>query len=92
MTADTITNASTPQLKTTQKWIDAYIALDMKKISGLLSKNYKHETSPKTLGIPEETKDEYLQRLGGMIPSFIKLDVCAQRRITPSLQTDIHHL
>ena len=60
----TIVNANAPQLKAAQKWIDAYVALDAEKINTVFSKNYKHQTFPKSLGLPEETKEEYFQRFG----------------------------
>ena len=89
-TIDTI-DGSTPQLKAAQKWIDAYLTLDANRIDAVFTKNYKHQTFPKSIGIPEETKDEYLQRLGGLLPLFVKIDVRTQRRITSSSQTDVHH-
>ena len=69
-------DTSTPQLKVAQKWIDGCIALDANRISALFSKNYTHQTLPKSVGIPEEGREEYVQRLRGvLLPMFIKFDV-----------------
>lgn len=68
-------DTSTPQLRVTQKWIDAYVAIDLDKINAVTSKNYKHQTLPKSIGLPEETKEEYTQRLTGMLPLFTKFEV-----------------
>lgn len=81
-------DASTPQLEVVQKWFDAYISLDINRINALLSKNYKHQTSPKSVGLPEETKEEYIKRLGGMLPVFIKFDVRIQHQATALKFTD----
>jgi len=68
-------DASTPQLKAAQKWIDAYAAIDFGKIDAVTAKNYKHQTLPKSIGLPEETKEEYTKRLSGMLPLFTKFEV-----------------
>jgi len=68
-------DASTPQLKVVQKWIDAYIALDVGKIDPLFSKGYKHQILPKSIGLGEETKEEYAQRFGRVLPVFSKFEV-----------------
>lgn len=70
-----VIDTGTPQLKVAQRWIDAYVALDTNKISTLFSKNYRHQMLPKSIGLPEETEEEYIQRLGVMLPVFVKFDV-----------------
>ena len=82
---------NTPQLKFAQKWIDAHIARDC-KIDALFSKDYKHQTLPESLGLPEETREEYMKRYEGIIQVVTKMEVCIQRWVTASgSQTDIHH-
>jgi hypothetical protein len=71
-------DACTSQLKVVQKWIDAYSSLDIGKINSVVSKNYKHRTLPKSTGLPEETKEEYIQRFGGMLPMYTKFEVRAR--------------
>jgi len=73
-------DTSTPQLKVARNWIDAYVAIDIDKIDAIHSKNYKHQTSPKSIGLPEETRDEYTQRLRRMFPLFTKFEVRIQHR------------
>ena len=72
-------DASTPQLKVVQKWIDAYVSLDISNLDTVFSKDYKHQTLPKSMGIPEETKDEYTKRYGGVLPLFTKFEVRIQQ-------------
>lgn len=73
-------DTSTPQLKAAQKWIDAYIALDMDVIDNLLPKCYKHQVFPKSIGLPEEMKEEYIQRLGGLVAALTESKVRNQHR------------
>jgi len=70
-----VIDASSPQLKVLQKWIDAYVAIDLDEIKAVTSKKYKHQTLPKSIGLPEETKEEYTQRLAVMLPMFTKFEV-----------------
>lgn len=86
-------DASTPQLRVAQRWIDAYAALDTNKINSLFSKDYKHQTLPKSTGLPEETKEEYIKRFGELLPVFTKFQVRIPRRNAASRsQADIHHI
>ena len=64
----TIIDANTPQLKAAQKWIGAYVSLDAGNINMVFSEGYKRQTFPKSLGLPEETKEEYFQRCRGGWP------------------------
>jgi len=78
----TIFDPSTPQLKAAREWIEACLTRDISKIVTVFSENYKHQTSPKSMGLPEEAKEEYIQRFEGLLPSFTKFEVHTQRWIT----------
>ena len=73
-------DASTPQLKLINQWIDAYASRDASKIAPLLSKDYKHQTFPESIGEPDETKEGHVQRFGQMGSLITKLDVRLQRQ------------
>ena len=73
-------DASTPQLRVVKKWFEAYASLDVDKPEPLLSKDYKQQTLPKSIGLPDETKEEHLKRFRGMSPSITKLEVRIQYR------------
>ena len=66
---------TTPQLKALKKWIDAFDSLDASKIGPILSKNYIHETFPKSIGLPDETKEEHIKRYKETLPAMRKIDV-----------------
>ena len=56
--------------------------LDISKIELVLSKNYIHETFPKSIGLPDETKEEYIKRYEEMLSSFTMIEVRIQHRRT----------
>ena len=68
-------NTTTPQLKAVKRWIDAYASFDIQKIDSLFSRNFKHQTLPKSLGRAEETREDYIARLGGVLPMFTSFRV-----------------
>ena len=72
---------NTPQLKATQKWIDACLTRDTGKIRSVFSKNYKHQTLPKSMGLPEEGREEYIKRCEGLFPSFTGFEVRTQGQV-----------
>ena len=74
--------ATTPQLKVFQKWIDAFSSLDITEIDPILSKNYIYETFPKSIGLPDETKEEFIKRYKGTLTLFTKIEVRIQHRRT----------
>jgi hypothetical protein len=71
----TTINANTPQLEAVQRWIDAYCSLDLRRIGLLFSKDFKHQTLPRSIGRPEETKEAYLKRFGEVLPMFTSFNV-----------------
>lgn len=79
---------STPRLNATQKWIDAYITLDIEKLNPVLSITYKHQTSPKSTGGQEETMEEYLQRYGGVLSISTKFEVYIQHWMATIMLAD----
>ena len=63
-------NANTPQLEAVQRWIDAYLSSDVRKIELLFSKDFKHQMFPKSTGRTEETREVYLKRITEEFPLF----------------------
>jgi hypothetical protein len=75
-------DASTPQLRVVKKWFDTLTSLDLSKADPLISRNFKYQSFPKTIDVPEQTKDIYIQWFGGIMVSLTKLEVRIQRRRT----------
>ena len=63
-------DANTPQLEAVQRWIDAYLSSDVRKIELLFSKDFKHQMFPKSTGRTEETREVYLKRITEEFPLF----------------------
>jgi hypothetical protein len=63
-------NANTPQLEAVQRWIDAYLSSDVRRIELLFSKDFKHQVFPKSTGRTEETREVYLKRITEEFPLF----------------------
>ena len=81
-------NANTPQLKALKRWLDAFESLDASKIGPTLSKNYIHETFPKSIGLPDETKEENIKRHEETLCAMSKLEVRTQQQRTVLNLTD----
>ena len=80
-------DASTPQLKAVKKWIDAICSLDMSGVVPLISSNFKYQSFPKTIHLPdihEQEKDAHIQWLGGLMATLTKIEVRLQRRLQAS--------
>jgi hypothetical protein len=73
-------DSSTPKLKVTKKWLDAFSSRDASRLGPLLSKNYKNHTFPSIY--PEETKEEHIRRYEKMVVPMTGLEVRIQRRRT----------
>jgi hypothetical protein len=84
-------DASTPQLKVAKQWIDAYASLDTKNVAAITSKHYQYQALPDIIGIPEEAKEEHIDRLKKVLGAMAKAGVRIQHGEPPSSsQTDIH--
>jgi len=81
-------DATTPQLKAVKDLIDAYCSLDISKIEPFISKNFKFQTFPKTIDIPEEAREVHIERYRGILAAVAKLEVRIQHRRTALKLTD----
>jgi hypothetical protein len=75
-------DASTPQLEAVEKWIDGFTSLDISKVDLFVSRNFKFQSFPKTIDLPEQTKGAHIQWFGGLFSLITKLEVSVQRRRT----------
>jgi hypothetical protein len=71
-------DVSTPQLKLVKQWIDAFSVLDTSKMDSLLCRNFKYQSFPKTIDVPEQTKAGFIQWFGGVFASMTKMKVSIQ--------------
>ena len=70
-----VIDTSTPRGKVAQDWINAYVTLNIDEISRRFPECYTHRTLPASIGLPDESKEKYLERLGTLLPSLTKSEV-----------------
>jgi hypothetical protein len=81
-------DASTPQLNVIKNWIDATSVLDTGKYDMVLARNFKYQSFPKTVDVPEMTKGKMVQWVAGVFASMTKMEVRIQRPRTTLKITD----
>jgi hypothetical protein len=72
-------DARTPQLKVVKKWLDTLTSLDMNEVDPLISRNFTYHSFPKTIDLPEQTKEVYIQWFDVLLASITKSEVRIQR-------------
>ena len=60
-------NSESPQVKLINEWGQAFAKRDIDLIANLLHKDYRHISYPRSLGRPEETREEWLQHIARII-------------------------
>ena len=73
-------NATTPQSRLFKEYHDANVARDTEKIGSLLAKNFRFKTFPSTPDLPDETKEGYIRKYGGMFTLLEKVEVRINER------------
>ncbi|KAF9785446.1 hypothetical protein BJ322DRAFT_1063262 [Thelephora terrestris] len=56
-----------PQIKLTYEWAEGFRKKDLGVIAKLLHEDHRRITYPQSLGIPEQTKEEYIQQMTEII-------------------------
>lgn len=64
-----------PQLKLILEWGKGFKSNDPDLIAKTLHKDFRHVTYPRSLNRPEETKEEWLGRLAGIIGLWTHTEV-----------------
>ena len=64
-----------PQVKLVLDWGQGFKKGDMGLITGLLHKDYRHALYPRSLGVPEETREEWVARFSGILSLWTDADV-----------------
>ena len=60
-------NSDSPQVKLFLEWSQMFQTGDLDLIANAVHKDYRYALYPKSLGKPEETKEEWLERLAGVL-------------------------
>jgi hypothetical protein len=76
-------NATTPQLKVVENYLDAYCSLDIKNVEPHISKNFTYQVYPKVPNLTDGPKEQYIKKFIPVLSLVKKLDVCIRRWGTP---------
>ena len=68
-------DTTTPQLKVVKGLANALTSRDLNKVEPILSKDFVLKTFPKSVELPDLTKEEYLQKYGAVLALFAKIEV-----------------
>ena len=71
-------DATTPQSKALKDLADAIATLDSKNTEPVLSKDFIFKMFPKSVELPDLTREEYIQKYGPVFLLFSKIEVCIQ--------------
>ena len=58
-------SSDSPQSKLIQEWAQTFRAKDIDRIAKILHKDYRYITYPRSLGRPEQTREEWLEHIAG---------------------------
>ena len=64
-----------PQVKLTLEWRQAFDKKDPELIAKSLHKDYRRTTHPRSLGKPEQTREEWLEQITGFLNALAELEV-----------------
>ena len=69
-----------PQVKLIREWGQAFTKRDMGLVTRLLHKDYRCALYPRSLGVSEETREEWIARFSGIISLWTDVDVSCTTR------------
>ena len=67
-----------PQVKLMYEWGQAFVKMDVDLIAKCLHKDYRHIRYPESLGLSEETREEYLKHMAEIISLWTDNDASPQ--------------
>ena len=70
-----MSDPNSPQLKYIHEWLQAIQARDLEHLGKCLPKDYRHTYYPRSLGKPEQTKEEYLEYVAGFFNLWTEFEV-----------------
>jgi len=69
------TNLSSPQIKLINDWNDAFTERNMEVFVSYLHKDFRRSVYPRSLGQPEQNREEALKELSGLLGFVTGIDV-----------------
>lgn len=70
-----MSDSESSQVKLMHEWGHGFVKMDVNIVAKHLHKDYRHIRYPKSLGLPDETRAEYLQNMAKVISIWIDNEV-----------------
>ena len=77
------TSSHSPQVKFILEWLEVIRRKDLDNIAKPLPKDYRNIVYPRSLGRPEQTKEEYLEYVAELFNLWTEFEVCYISRYGP---------
>ena len=68
-------SSESPQVKLMHEWGSGFRKRDLNLIVKALHKDYRHIIYPRSLGMPEQTREEWFEHFAGVIALWTDLEV-----------------
>ena len=68
-------NSDSPQVKLIREWGGAFEKIDMDAVAKTLHKDYRHTIYPRSIGRPEQNREEWLKHIAGLSSLWTKVEV-----------------
>lgn len=65
-----------PQIKAIMAWAQGFIESDLEKIEAALHPDYIHDTFPRSLKIPQQNKEQWVENYGKIKDILKNFKVC----------------
>jgi hypothetical protein len=69
------TNLSSPQIKLISDWNDGFTEMNVEMIGKLMHKDCRRSIHPRSIGQPEQSKEEALKELSGILAVITGINV-----------------
>jgi hypothetical protein len=69
------TNLSSPQIKLINDWTDAFTEMSVESFGKLMHKDFRRSILPRSIGQAEQSKEESLKELSGILGFVTGIDV-----------------
>ena len=68
-------DTSSPQVNLIHEWAQGFRARDLSLMAKVLHKDYRNVTYPRSLGTQEETREEWLEKMAGVVTIWTSVEV-----------------
>ena len=68
-------SSDSPQVKFMRDWAEAFKKKDLDLIAKALHKDYRHTAYPRSIGRPEQTREEWLEHITTLLSLWEDLEV-----------------